>query len=82
MWWKRKKMERLERLFDELRAIVLLNRLNDLRTDLIQNDPHECVLRETRQLELLAEIAQFETSHSRRRHRAAGSTEPTRTRAA
>jgi len=29
MWWKRKK---LERLFDELRAIALLNRLDGDRT--------------------------------------------------
>src|SRR5438105_2004970 len=39
MWWKRKK---LELLFDELRAIALLNRLDDLQTDLMQKDPHVC----------------------------------------
>jgi hypothetical protein len=61
MWWKRKK---LERLFDELRAIALLNRLDGGRTDLTQNDPRACAVRETRQLELLDEIARLDSRHA------------------
>jgi hypothetical protein len=63
MWWKRRK---LERLFDELKAIALLNRLDEIQTDLMQNDPRACAKRETRQLELLAEIARLQASHSTR----------------
>ena len=63
MWWKRKK---LARLFDELRAIALLNRLDDNRTNVPQNDPGACAARETRQLELLAEIARLDSRHGPR----------------
>lgn len=55
MWWKRK---RLERLFDE-RAVALLNRLDDMNTHLLQNGFQACAKHETRQLELLAEIAHW-----------------------
>jgi len=79
MWWKRKK---LELLFDELRAIALLNRLDDLQTDLMQKDPHVCAQRETRQLELLAEIANLQASHSTQRDSTARSTLSRRRRAA
>jgi hypothetical protein len=79
MWWKRKK---LERLLDELRAIALLNRLDALQTDLMQNDPHARSKRETRQLELLAEMTRLQASHSTRRGGTAHSTVPRHPRAA
>jgi hypothetical protein len=79
MWGKRKK---LELLFDELRAIALLNRLDEIQTDLIQNDRHACVQRERRQLELLAEIARLQASRSTRRDSMARSTVSSHPRAA
>jgi hypothetical protein len=60
MWWKRRKVERL---FDELRAIALRNRLDTSRTDLSQNHP-DASGRETRQLELLAEIAELDSRYN------------------
>jgi hypothetical protein len=60
MSWKRKK---LERLFDELTAFALLNRLDGGPSDLTQNDPRACAVREKRQLELLAEIARLDSRH-------------------
>jgi hypothetical protein len=53
MWWKRKK---LERLFDELTAIALLDRLHASRTDLTQNDLDAYAMRQKRQSELLVKI--------------------------
>jgi hypothetical protein len=63
MWWKRRK---LERLFDELRAIALLNRLDTTGIDQTQNNPAACAVRETRQSELLAEIARLDSRHGSR----------------
>jgi hypothetical protein len=63
MWWKRKK---LERLFDELRALTLLDRLQAGRAESVQNartdpnkDLHACAKLQARQSELLAEIARL-----------------------
>jgi hypothetical protein len=56
MWGKQKK---LECLFDELRGIAVLERLNDIRTDLAEDDPYAHELRRNRQSELLAEIGRL-----------------------
>ena len=79
MWGKRKK---LQRLYEELTAIALLNRLDDNRTEQTPNDTHACAMRETRQQELLVEIAQLEASHPTRQDETANSTQPSRSRAA
>ncbi|HYL16392.1 MAG TPA: hypothetical protein VEV41_25385 [Terriglobales bacterium] len=55
-WWKRKK---LERLYDELAAIALLDRLYANRTDLTQKDLDVHAARQTRQSELSTKIARL-----------------------
>jgi hypothetical protein len=55
-WWKRKK---LERLYDELAAIALLDRLYANRTHLTQNDLDLRAARQTRQSELSTEITRL-----------------------
>lgn len=61
MWWKRKK---LKSLFDELTGITVLERLYASRTDLTEDDRHAQVVRQTRQSELMAEIARLNPAKS------------------
>ena len=79
MWEKHKK---LEHLHEELTAIALLNRLDDNRTEQTPNDTHAYAMRETRQQELLVEIARLEASHPTRQDETANSSPPSRSRAA
>jgi hypothetical protein len=57
MWGKRNK---LERLYGELSAIAIRNRLYADRPELAQNDLDGCALLRRRQSELLAEIARLD----------------------
>ena len=57
MWWKRNK---LERLYCELSAIAIRDRLYADRPELRQNDLDACAVRRRRQSELLAEIARLD----------------------
>jgi hypothetical protein len=71
MWWRRRK---LERLFDELRAIALLNRLDAVEARSMKKDPYGWGKRQSRQMELLAEIARLDGSHATRQRDTAAST--------
>jgi hypothetical protein len=60
IWGKQRK---LERLFDELRGIAVLERLNDIRPNPTEDDPRAHDLRRIRQSELLAEIGRLNPTH-------------------
>ena len=58
MWGQRKK---LESLYEELKAIAMLDRLYDDGTHLNGSDNVASIPRQRRQSEILAEIAKLET---------------------
>jgi len=55
-WWKRKKLERLN---EELAVIAMLDTLSASRTGLTRGDLDASAMRQKRQSELMAEIAQL-----------------------
>ena len=62
MWWRRKK---LERLYGELAALAIKDRLHSDRPELTPHDIVESAKRKARQAELLAEIARLCRRHGR-----------------
>jgi hypothetical protein len=64
MWWKRRK---LERLFDELRGITMLERLCDAPANTTEDDRHVHNMRQTRQSELVVQIERLANRKELRR---------------
>jgi hypothetical protein len=62
MWWNRRKQKRMERLFDELRSLAMLDRLCSSETELTGD---ERLARQRRQSELLLEIERLRPQKAR-----------------
>jgi hypothetical protein len=62
MWWNRRKQKRMERLFDELRSLAMLDRLCSSETELMGD---ERLARQRRQSELLLEIERLRPQKAR-----------------